>query len=68
MKLGDEVIAAIIDAVGGRVTGASDKPHGRRAVSIAIGDVLGNFKPLQPYIDVSVVPFISSVKADGDGR
>ncbi len=57
---GDALIAAICRAVGGTINGPpTEKPHGRRSFSILVGDVvLGNFKPLRPYLDVSVVPFL----------
>jgi hypothetical protein len=63
-KPAEELIDAIVRAVGGTMNvPPSLKPHGRRAVSIFIGDTLGNFKPVRPYLDLSVVPWIGPARA-----
>lgn len=54
------LIEAIRSAVGGQLApgGFVRKPHGRRgwAIHLNNGRTLGNFKPVMPYLDVSVMP------------
>lgn len=64
---GDALIAAILRTTGGTLNGPPTiQPHGRRSFSICVGDVvLGNFKPLRPYLDVSVAPWIAKPEETG---
>jgi hypothetical protein len=65
-KSGEELIDAIVGAVGGTVNAPpTKKPHGRFAVSIFLGDTIGNFKPIHPYLDVSVVPWLPQAEETG---
>lgn len=56
----EALIEKIVALTGGRIGDRPDeqRPHGRRAWSIHLNNehTLGNFKPVLPYLDISVMP------------
>lgn len=67
----ETLVAEIVRLTGGRIGQEPDtaRPHGRRSWSIHLNNehTLGNFKPVLPYIDLSVMPrAASSTQEDAD--
>lgn len=68
----ETLVEAIIRMTRGRHgdKSATHKPHGRRSWTIHLNNehTLGNFKPVLPYIDLSVMPRAESPASNGGGE